>query len=91
MNNPTRIHLSVGMDRNGNKILRLKSKYGGFSVQTDPRILSTADRLHKGIIKDDADFEKAIKELGSYVARFGTERQWNILRKLGVLSADVAG
>lgn len=62
---------SIGRDRNGNRVLRVKPRHGrGFSIQTLGNLPET-DR--DGVTGHTAG------EVGLWVAKFGTERQKQIM------------
>ena len=72
---PTRARLhvcySIGRDKNGNKLLRVKtSGRGGFSIQTNGNLPQT----HRDGVTSETD-----AEVCAYVRRHGTARQRRIL------------
>ena len=63
--------LSIGFDRNGNRILRVKPTSGrGFSVQT----LGSLPETHSNGVGPHTS-----GELRAYVAAYGTQRQKSLL------------
>lgn len=68
----TRLYVSykIGRDVNGNKILRVQSREGGFSIQTNGNLPQT----HRDGVTSETD-----AEVCAYVAKHGTERQKRIL------------
>ena len=67
-----KINFSIGMDANGNKVLRvMRQNRRGFSVQTNGNLLET----HRNGVCDATP-----GEVRGYVAKYGTEHQKNVLK-----------
>lgn len=70
----------ISRDKNGNKVAKLKTDHGSFSIQT----LGNAPETHKfqkGKLKS-RDAVVAFGEISQYTRLFGTKRQKDILNKL---------
>lgn len=79
-----KVKLSIGRDRNGNKLVKLKSQYGGFSVQIDPRTFPELSRwgYDTRMMQADQLEETVLGQLDRYVRDFGTARQSEIMNKI---------
>ena len=65
--------LKIGMDANGNKVVRIKCEgWHGFSVQTDREGL---EALHKLPLNSYITRDSYIKALKIYLSSYGTPRQ----------------
>lgn len=79
-----KVKLSIGRDTNGNKLVKLKSQYGGFSVQVDPRSFPEISRwgMDTRAMKEEQLEETVIGQLDRYVKDYGTDRQAEIMGKI---------
>ena len=69
-----KIKLSVGKDINGNKIVKVKTPNGSFTIQTNQNLPYTHSNISSG-----GDYNKMIKEINAYVQKYGTKRQKKLL------------
>lgn len=70
-----KVAFSLSRDANGNKIVRITTPGGGFSIQTSGNLPKT-HRMHKREI-DNAVVASEVKR---YVNRYGTARQQRIVK-----------
>ena len=67
-------------DINGNRILKLTSEYGGFSVQTNGNI----DLSINADLSNINTVQTAFNSLAQYINNYGTKRQKAIIYKLAI-------
>lgn len=68
--------LKKNIDRNGNSILRVQTRRGGFSIQTNGNLPFTHD-CARDRVAENLDIIAA--EIRAYVGTYGTARQKAIL------------
>ena len=71
------MRITIGYDKNGNKVARCKPSNGlrAFSIQT----LGNLPGLHKVSKTDQIDQLAAYDEILAYVSEYGTKRQKDII------------
>jgi len=68
----------IGFDKNGNKVIKLKTNSGkSFSIQTNGNLPS----VERASNISDLDKSKAEKEILDYIKKYGTKNQKDILPK----------
>lgn len=74
--------ITLGRDVNGNKLAKIRTEAGGFSVQT-VGILPLTHGMNKDEIGFKGKQRLALAEICDYVENVGTKRQKRIIASLG--------
>lgn len=72
------VSMKIAYDANGNKVVKISTEDGAFSIQTNGNLPSIQRKYMKGDSVPLTD-EKALAEINEYVSEYGTPRQKKII------------